>query len=220
MWPWLLHADCVCVCVCGCSHRKPWRWAERSTGVCPDGSRWTWRKPRDFSEWLKQRSDLRTPGCCLSPLVFTCGHSRGSGAASPESTLRWRVEELWRYGKGDQWTRGVPASCAADFPPICFLCWYCGRVSRSKRRRMHFWVNVFFKITPETWSFRWRPWAGSASGRTLLNLMLMYICTIRTTAQCPYIAAMCQSGSRPVNLLHTLHITLSAILVCMFVHCR
>ncbi len=102
--------DCLTDCVRCCSCRKPSRWAERSTEVCPAGSRWMWRKPKDFFKCLKQRADLKTAR------RDTSGHNRG---------FSWVYHLMVSWG----WTRRVmvwkrwvgvePASCATD----CVL-WY------------------------------------------------------------------------------------------------
>lgn len=118
---WLLHADCVH----GCSRRMPWRWPERSTGVCLAGSRWTWRKPKDFSKWLKRtwRHQKKPPVCCFVCSVVYVHTQQGlRGCLSSVNPVMegWgRTKEVMKVWK--RWS--VNERCASflccRFPAFC-----------------------------------------------------------------------------------------------------
>lgn len=105
-----LSCDCfmlmVCVCV-GCSHRKAWRWAERSTEVYLDGSRSTWRKLKDFSKCLKStwRRERKPPEGLFCLRLSCPGRGRTMGAMT--GLRRWSISD-----------RDV---CQLLLP-VCFLC--------------------------------------------------------------------------------------------------
>lgn len=80
----------------GCSCRKPWRWAERSTEVCPAGSRWTWRKPKDSSERFGQEDVKKSHQegffcccCCCCRAAEDLWRDEGGWGALMKVWKRW-----------------------------------------------------------------------------------------------------------------------------------